>query len=100
MVRLTLSITPKAKLMTPIDEPPLEIRGSGWPDTGNTPTLMAIWNSAWNVMNDAIPMTSNDGSTRLLRRTIIAARPSKDRYNNITNSPPMSPVSSMIIEKM
>ena len=79
MVRLTLSITPKAILITRIDVPPLEMSGNGCPDTGNTPTLMAMWKRAWNVMNEAIPMTSSDGKTRLLWRTIIAARPSSDR---------------------
>ena len=42
-VRLTLSITPKAMLITSTDVPPLEINGSGCHDTGNTPVLIAMW---------------------------------------------------------
>jgi len=63
MVRLTLSITPKATLVTNIEVPPLEISGKGCPETGNTPVLMAMWNNAWNVIMAAMPMMSNAGST-------------------------------------
>lgn len=45
-VRLTLSMAPNAIDVTSIDVPPFEISGSGCPDTGNVPVVMAMWNSA------------------------------------------------------
>ena len=41
--RLTLNITPNAKHVIQIDVPPFDMSGSGCPETGNTPVVMAMW---------------------------------------------------------
>ena len=66
-VRDTLSIMPIAIDMMSIDVPPIEMNGSGCPDTGKKPTLMAMWNSACITISTAMPITISAGKARLHR---------------------------------
>ena len=77
--RLTESITPRATEVTMTELPPLDISGSGWPETGAAPVTMAMCMRAWKVMNTAIPMTSSAGNDFLHFMAMRPALASRNR---------------------
>lgn len=77
-VLLTLRIAPMYMQFMIVDVPPLLIRGSGCPVTGNMPTATPILKIAWVTSISASPMARKAGKLFSHRDAMVLVRNSRN----------------------
>ena len=97
---LTDKTIPKAKQVIQIEVPPLVIKGKFCPVTGNNPTDTPILMNACKTMGIPTPITNNFPNIVEDFVDIATNLKSIATKKNIIITPPNSPYSSIMIEKI